>query len=156
MATKKKTQSISDRTPPVTVEYDYGTKGERRQKNFDDANAAKKFYTAKDKAGKNPKVLAASENAPAIKNAEAANEPEPKQPEVKKPTTPGVRPMRTRPYLAGVLIAKHGLAAGVTDEMVAELDELYGKANPTESAYRLRDAWHIARGYAGVAENAIE
>ncbi|RYD76614.1 MAG: hypothetical protein EOP84_16645 [Verrucomicrobiaceae bacterium] len=69
---------------------------------------------------------------------------------------PGVRPMRSRPYLAGKIIAKYGLAAGVTDAMVAELDEAYGKPNPIESAFRLKDAWHVARGYAGVAEDAVE
>jgi len=40
--------SISDRLPAVKVEYDYGTKGERRTKEFEDANEGKKFFTAKD------------------------------------------------------------------------------------------------------------
>ena len=53
---------------------------------------------------------------------------------------PGVRPMRTRPYLAGLIIARHGIAAGVTNAMVAELDEAYGKANPTESTWCLKNA----------------
>ena len=70
--------------------------------------------------------------------------------EEKKPTTPGVRAMKTRPYIAGVIIAKHGLAAGVTNEMVAELDEQYGHANPAESLFCLRNAWHSARGYVGI------
>jgi len=64
--------------------------------------------------------------------------------------------MRTRPYLAGTIIAKHGLAAGVTDAMVAELDEAYGKPNPTESQFCLKNAFHSARGYLGIAEDAVE
>ncbi len=56
-------------------------------------------------------------------------------------------------FRAGTIIAKHGLAAGVTEAMVAELDEAYGKANPTESQFCLKNAWHAARGFNGeVAE----
>ena len=36
--------AISNRTPPVTVEYDY--RGQRVQKTFDDAFAAKRFYVS--------------------------------------------------------------------------------------------------------------
>ena len=35
----------------------------------------------------------------------------------------------------------------ITQEMVDELDGLYGKVNPAESFYTLRDAWHVIRGY---------
>lgn len=72
----------------------------------------------------------------------------------KKPTVPGVRSMRTRPYLAGTLIAKYGLAAGVTDAMVAALDEVFGKPNPVESRICLKNAHHAARGYLGITEDA--
>jgi hypothetical protein len=40
--------------PPVVVSYD--TKHGRREKRFTDQGAAKRFYIAKDKADKNPKV----------------------------------------------------------------------------------------------------
>lgn len=73
------------------------------------------------------------------------DEAKPEKP--KKPSTPGVRNSRTRPFLAGVLIKKHGRKAGVTDEMVAELDEMYGKENPAESMFCLRNAWHAIRGF---------
>ena len=72
-----------------------------------------------------------------------------------KPNVPGVRPMRARPYLAGSIIAKHGLVAGVTDVMVAELDKAYGKPNHNESQFCLKNAFHAVRGYMGIAENAI-
>ena len=153
MAANKKTQAIGNVTPPVAVEYDWGNKGQRRTKRFEDAHEAKAFYTAKDKAGKNPKVIAA-EGKP---KKEQANAPEPPKPRTENPATDvlppmkpvGVRPMRTRPYLAGVIIQQHGLAAGVTDAMVAELDEAYGKPNPTESQFCLKNAWHAARGFTG-------
>lgn len=75
----------------------------------------------------------------------AATAAAPKEPA--KPTIPGVRSMATRPYLAGKVIAKHGLEAGLTDEMTKELDELFGRANPTESEGRLAGGWHSIRGY---------
>ena len=91
---------------------------------------------------------------PATAKTKATVAATPKTPEA--PKVPGVRPMRTRPYLAGLIIARHGIAAGVTNAMVEELDEAYGKPNPTESTWCLKNAWHSARGYTGVAENATE
>src|SRR3712207_2098053 len=47
-----------DRQPtPVTVEYT--SRGKRVRRTFPDAHAAKRFYAAKHRAGKDPKVLAA-------------------------------------------------------------------------------------------------
>lgn len=59
----------------------------------------------------------------------------------------GVRLADTRPYLAGRIIARHGMEQGVTDEMVAELDEAYPRPNPRESKFTLRNAYHAIRGY---------
>lgn len=59
-------------------------------------------------------------------------------------------------YLAGTIIAKYGLTAGVNPEMVAELDAVYGEANPAGSFGRLRNAWHVVRGYKGLVGDAIE
>lgn len=109
-------------------------------------------------------MATATKKAPAKKTAPAKQAPAPVEAAPTKPTpakkpaapvTPGVRAGRTRAYLAGQIIKKHGITAGVTAAMVAELDEAYGKANPTESRYRLSDAWHAARGFAGLAENAV-
>lgn len=83
---------------------------------------------------------------PKGKGKKAATKKE--KPAPKKPSIPGVRETRTRPLLAGVVIKKHGgLKAGVTEEMVQELDELYGKENPAESLFTLRNAWHAIRGF---------
>ena len=109
------------------------------------ATATKKTPTAK-------KTTPAKAKAP---DAEEKPKAEPKKPTPKKPKAPGVHAKVTRPYLAGQIIREHGLAAGVTDAMVAELDDAYGKPNPTESRYRLKDAWHACRAYQGVAEDAI-
>ena len=141
MTTTKQTPSKTDSAPTVCVEYDYGTKGERRIKDFTDASKVQKFIKSKENAGKNPKELMSS-----CKAVEA----------VQAPSVPGVRPTRTRPYLAGKIIAKYGFTAGVTEGMVAELDAAYGKPNPTESQFCLKNAFHAARGFLGIAENAIE
>lgn len=59
----------------------------------------------------------------------------------------GVRATVTRPYLAGKIIAEYGINVGITDEMAKRLDEEYGKANPSESMFALRNAWHAIRGF---------
>ena len=165
MTTKKKTSTKIDPAPTIRVEYDYRDSGERRIREFADAAKAKKFIAAKERTGKNPKTLKAPPNAqkkpnlkvtavtevdlgPAAAPTTAKTDREPaKATSPRAPAVPGVRPMRTRPYLAGKIIARHGLAAGVTDAMVAELDEAYGKPNPTESRWCLKNAWHASRGF---------
>ena len=48
-------RSISNRMPRVEVEYD--CRGKRKTREFgDDVFAARRFWIAKDRAGKNPKV----------------------------------------------------------------------------------------------------
>jgi hypothetical protein len=74
---------------------------------------------------------------------EATATPAPKPAKV-----PGVAPAaKTRAYYAGVVIGRHGHAAGVTAAMVAEVNEAYGKPNDEESEICLRNAWHAIRGY---------
>lgn len=46
--------AISRRSPRVSVEYT--CRGQRKEKHFEDAHTAKRFYVAKFKAGMNPKV----------------------------------------------------------------------------------------------------
>lgn len=81
----------------------------------------------------------------------AAKEPKPKKEKADKPAAPkgppGVRETTTRPYIAGVILAKHGLGAGITEAMALELDEAYGKVNTRESFFCLRNAWHAIRAY---------
>lgn len=72
--------AISTRMPAVAVEYDSGKR--RVTKKFEDAYEAKRFYIAKEAAGKNPKVTAGeipNEEEPAAAPAEPAAEPKPKR-----------------------------------------------------------------------------
>ena len=49
-----KRKPISCRMPAVIIEYD--CRGKRKQKRFEDAFEARRFWVAKDRDGKNPKV----------------------------------------------------------------------------------------------------
>ena len=137
--------------PAGSVEYD--CRGKRATKEFEDANAAKRFYATKDKAGKNPKVVnpeAPPKKAKATKQdtTTPAKQAKPEAKPVDKPTNPpGVRKCRSKGYLAGLLVMRHGLDAGMTDAMVAELDELTGKPSPGQSRFDLAFAWHAVRGW---------
>ena len=62
----------------------------------------------------------------------------------------GVRVVKSRSYYAGIVIRKHGISAGITEEMVNELDKMYKKRNRQESMYRLRLAWHAIYGFCGL------
>lgn len=148
--------AITNRLPAVTVEYD-GAKGKRATKTFEDANKAKAFYAEKQKAGKNPKVVgeampaaqAASPDTPTQVPAAATAAPA----TAKQPKTPGVSAnARTRAYYAGLVIKRHGHAAGVTPAMVAEVDAAYGKPNQVESEICLRNAWHVLRAWMSTEE----
>jgi hypothetical protein len=53
---------------------------------------------------------------------------------------PGVNPKAlARAFVAGKVLAKHGHANGCPDELVAEVDAAYGKANAIESGICLRN-----------------
>lgn len=146
----KEEQRRINMLPPISIEYDWGNSGQRRKMDFDNSRKANQFFLAKEKAGKKPKLLTGMDMA-----AQGAGKRH-KTKKMEPLTPPGVKLMKTRPYLAGAIIAKHGLAAGVTDAMIAELDEAYGKPNPIESRFCLKNAHHAARGYLGIAEDAIE
>ena len=86
--------------------------------------------------------------APPKKAKATAKADKPEAKPVEKPTSPpGVRKCRSKGYLAGLVVMRHGLDAGVTDAMVAELNELTGKPSPTQSRFDLAFAWHVARGW---------
>jgi hypothetical protein len=88
-------------------------------------------------------AVAAAAPAPAgKKKKEAATKP------AAAPKTPGVRETKTRPYLAGLIIARHGVETGITDAMAEELNKEYGKANTSESMNALKWSWHACRGFA--------
>ena len=95
------------------------------------------------------KAKAKAKDAPAKKESKKESK---KEPEPEKEQFPGVREAKTRSYYAGTVVAKHGMAAGVTKDMLDELNEAFGKANDVESRFRLKDAWHAIRGYLDICE----
>jgi hypothetical protein len=124
----KKTTAISTRLPAVDVEYD--ARGKRTTKHFEDANEAKAFYVAKEKAGKNPRVVAGTLDAPAT----ATTKKEPPAAKV------------TRTEVVGRVLARHGLDAKL-DNLIAEVDAEFGTANPRESIFALRNARNAIKGF---------
>lgn len=116
--------------------------------------ADKEAAKAKAKADKAAAKEAAKEAAKAAKGTDTGTKPggagktvKPAAKPSNKTGVPGVRQTASRPHIAGKIIAKHGLAAGVTPAMVAELNATYGKENDTESWFTLRNAWAAIRGY---------
>lgn len=88
-----------------------------------------------------------AKKAAAKPKTKAKSAPKDPPPTANPDKIPGVTKKNSRPYFAGMVIAECGLENGVTEEMVARLDELYGKENPSESVFSLRNAWHAIRGY---------
>ena len=58
--------------------------------------------------------------------------------------------VRGRGFYAGQVFAKHGIQNGITDEMIAEVDSMYGTPNPVVSKGALKWAYDALRGY-GIA-----
>jgi hypothetical protein len=59
----------------------------------------------------------------------------------------GVRSIRNRLLLAGMIIKQQGLAAGITRAMIKQVDVLSGKPNLKASYSQLTFAWHAINGY---------
>jgi hypothetical protein len=154
--------AISSRLPAVTLEYD--TAKGRTTKHFEDANAAKRRYTALAKAGKNPRVVGddATTTAPAPTDTAAVPETAPETgPAAPTPDTATSKPdwprrvkpakvnpnVRSMTRICGEVIARHGLAAGVTQAMVDEVAEIAGRDCPGQDFSNLRTAWHVISGY---------
>jgi hypothetical protein len=84
--------AISNRLPPIDVEYDAA--GVRRVKHFEDAYEARRFFMAKDKEGKNPAVRRPQrEDSEMTKTTKAASRSAKSKPTKKvsgsaEPTTP--------------------------------------------------------------------
>jgi len=66
----------------------------------------------------------------------------------------GVRSVLNRRFVAGTVIKSHDLSKGITDEMVEEVDKLYGSSNPKASRSQLTDAWHAINGYVNGLDGA--
>lgn len=53
----------------------------------------------------------------------------------------------SRVYLSGVILKKHGVDKGITEEMISDLNELHGKANDSESKAWLQNSLKAITGY---------
>ena len=60
---------------------------------------------------------------------------------------PGVTNVKGRDYYAGVVLKEIGLKTGITDEVIAQIDKLYGKKNPKATKLAAVKAWHALDGY---------
>jgi len=67
--------------------------------------------------------------------------------ESKKPKNVGKRSIRNRRYCAGIVLREHGLEEGITEEMIQEVDAMYGDSNMVASKSQLTDAWHAINGF---------
>jgi len=116
--------------------------------------ATKKTNTAKQQAATRKAPEATAAPAAKGKRAKAQAAPEQTAPVAKQETAPAqpktkgvLGGCKSRAYLAGKLLAATGLEGGVSPELVAKVDELYGKANPTQTGFDCRAAWHAINGY---------
>jgi len=95
-----------------------------------------------EKAPAKKAKAAPAEKAKAAKKAKAAPAP--------KKGVPGIRNVEitgNRPYSCGAVFAAHGLEGGLTDKMVAEIDEACGVANERETKFAARNAFQAIRGF---------
>lgn len=59
----------------------------------------------------------------------------------------GIRPIKSRHYLAAMILKRDGLSNGITQAMVDELDREYKQANWARSRAALTEVWHAVNGY---------
>ena len=118
-------------------------KEEAKKKQEEEKEAAAQAK-AKEKADKAAAKAKEKEEKEAAKAKEKADKAAAK---AQKSGVHGVRPVRSRIYLAAGLWKKYGLSHGVTDELAAELDALCKDSNPKESLAWLKVAWHAVNGY---------
>ena len=103
---------------------------------------AKKDKPKKDKPKKERKPRAKKEKTPEELEAEKEKAEARKQRE----GLAKIRPTFSRAYCCGVVLAKHGLKKGITEEMANEVDEMYGNENKNQTWFLLANAWHTLNG----------
>lgn len=59
----------------------------------------------------------------------------------------GVSSYRNRLFYCGVVLRKHGLEEGLTEEIIEEVDSGVGCSNPEATHRQLAHAWHVLNGY---------
>jgi len=120
---------------------------EAEAKKAEEAKAA-----AKAKEDEKAAAKKAKDDAKAAKQKEREEAAKAKA-EARKNAPAGVRAGgKTMPYICGQVIKKHGIKAGVTEEMVKEADKMAGRDNPNQTWFNLRNAWHAIVAYTGADE----
>lgn len=147
--------AISTRQPSISISYSTA-RGARRSKHFtgEDLAAARSFFAQKLAAEADPKITG---EKPANWDAEADDTTQELTNTVNAAVEVNSAPARiklgvapnakTRAFYAGVEIAKWGMAAGITKEMILAVDQAYGKrSNMVESEIACRSVWHGLAG----------
>lgn len=108
--------------------------------------AAKKATTSKATTTRSKATAKATATKQKASTTKAKKEAEPKKDTA--PAVPGVRVgSKGRCWQAGQVLAKHGLAAGVTEAMEKELAKKLGRDPNAQDGFDLRQSWQAIRGY---------
>jgi hypothetical protein len=59
----------------------------------------------------------------------------------------GIKSLKNRLFFAGVLIKRHGLGPGLTDEILEEVNSLCRNSNKKATKSQTRMAWHAINGF---------
>ncbi len=140
------TATAADPAPAKTEEEKAAAAAEREAK-----KAEKAKQKEEEKAKKKAEREAEREGKKAEREKEKADKKAAREAEraaKKAEKKAGVR-VNGRGYFAGQVFAKHGLEKGITDELAAEVDALYGKPNTDVSKGALKWAFDAIRGYLG-------
>lgn len=92
------------------------------------------------------------------KKEKKAKEPkEPKEPKPKKEKKPkaekrgrekgAIMQKKNRSYYSGLVLAKHGMPAKITDDMIAEVQELLGDENDKPARATMASCYHAIKGF---------
>ncbi len=104
-----------------------------------------------DMAAKTKKTTSKKKAAKASKPA--ASNGKPRKTKAEKPAKADgpakVRYERGACFVAGEVLKKHGLAKGITQEMVDECTKAIGRENEHQDWFNLRNAWQAIRAYVG-------
>jgi len=143
---------LESKTEPEEVQGDVESANSEESCEGEQEPAAEQKAEAKPKKrGRKPKV----EGKPKAEQKAEANPQRGKLSKKKGKSGPslgdgkleGISSIRNRLFCAGVTVKRNGLEAGVTDQLVNEVDKLTGIPNLKASHSQLVLAWHAINGY---------
>lgn len=124
----------------------------KKPEKTEEEKAAEKAAKEKEKTASQEAKKAEREKAKDAKKAEreAAKAKKKEEREAKKAAKKAEAAAggpKGRGYFAGAVVKKYGMANGITDEMITEVDKLYGKANRDVSKGALNWAFQALEGF---------